>query len=112
MGGEDAEVAILIFPRLIASIAVLLLVVGDTLARIIRQAKGRYFALEAISGNFIICFLVTWLILKVAEIPNPIVLSFLGALGASTAEMIPKIDNLAIPILSGTLMTLGLYLLH
>lgn len=105
-------IAILTFPRLIASIAVLLLVVGDTSAKIIRRVKGRYFTLEAILGNFIICFLVAWLIFKVAEIPNPIVLSFLGALGASTAEMIPRIDNLAIPILSGTLMTLGLYLLH
>jgi len=105
-------IAILIFPRLIASIAVLLLVVGDTLAKIIRQAKGRYFSLEAISGSFTICFLVAWFIFRVAEIPNAIVVSFLGALGASAAEMIPKIDNLAIPILSGTLMTLGLYLIH
>jgi len=105
-------IAILTFPRLIASIAVLLLVVGDTSAKIIRQAKGRYFTLEAISGNFIICFLVAWFILKVAEIPNPIVLSLLGALGASAAEMIPKIDNLAIPISSGILMTLGVYFIH
>jgi len=105
-------IAILIFPRLIASIAVLLLVVGDTSAKIIRQAKGRYFSLEAISGSFTICFLVAWFIFRVAEIPNAIVVSFLGALGASAAEMIPKIDNLAIPILSGTLMTLGLYLIH
>jgi len=56
--------------------------------------------------------LAIWLIFRVAEIPNAIVLSFLGALGASAAEMIPKIDNLAIPILSGALMILGLYLLH
>ena len=105
-------VAILIFPRLIASIAVLLLVVGDTSAKIIRRAKGRYFILEAISGNFIICFLVAWFIFRVAEIPNAIVLSFLGALGASTAEMIPKIDNLAIPISSGLLMTAGVYLIR
>jgi len=105
-------VAILTFPRLIASIAVLLLVVGDTSAKIIRQARGRYFTLEAILGNFIVCFLVAWFIFKVAEIPNPIVLSFLGALGASAAEMIPKIDNLAIPILSGVLMTAGVYLIH
>lgn len=105
-------IAILIFPRLIASIAVLLLVVGDTSAKIIRQAKGRYFTLEAISGNFIICFLLAWLIFRVAEIPNAIVLSSLGALGASAAEMIPKIDNLAIPILSGALMSIGFYLIH
>ena len=105
-------VAILIFPRLVASIAVLLLVVGDTSAKIIRQARGRHFTLEAISGNFIICFLVAWLIFRVAEIPNAIVLSLLGALGASAAEMIPKIDNLAIPILSGVLMTIGFYLIH
>jgi len=105
-------VAILIFPRLITSIAVLLLVVGDTSAKMIRRARGRYFTLEAILGNFIICFLVAWLIFKVAEIPNSIVLSFLGALGASAAEMIPKIDNLAIPILSGALMSIGFYLIH
>ena len=105
-------IAILTFPRLIASIAVLLLVVGDTSAKIIRRARGRYFTLEAILGNFIVCFLVAWLIFRVAEIPNAIVLSFLGALGASTAEMIPKIDNLAIPILSGALMTAGVYLIH
>ena len=105
-------IAILAFPRLIASIAVLLLVVGDTSAKMIRQAKGRYFSLEAISGSFIICFLVTWLIFRVAEIPNAIVLSFLGASGASAAEMIPKIDNLAIPIVSGALMTVGFYLIH
>ncbi len=105
-------IAILIFPRLIASTAVLLLVVGDTSAKMIRQAKGRYFSLEAISGSFIICFLAIWLIFRVAEIPNAIVLSFLGALGTSAAEMIPKIDNLAIPILSSALMILGLYLLH
>ncbi len=105
-------IAILAFPRLIASIAVLLLVVGDTSAKTIRQAKGRYFVLEAILGNFIVCFLVAWFIFKVAEIPNPIVLSFLGALGASAAEMIPKIDNLAIPISSGILMTLGVYFIH
>ena len=105
-------VAILIFPRLVASIAVLLLVVGDTSAKMIREAKGRYFSLEAISGSFIICSLVAWLIFKVAEIPNAIVLSFLGALGASAAETIPKIDNLAIPISSGILMTLGVYFIH
>lgn len=105
-------IAILVFPRLIASITVLLLVVGDTSAKITRQARGRYFSLEATLGNFIICFLVAWFIFKVAEIPNPIVLSFLGALGASTAEMIPKIDNLAIPILSDVLMTVGVYLIH
>jgi len=105
-------IAILIFPRLIASIAVLLLVVGDTSAKIIRRARGRYFTLEAILGNFIVRLLVAWFIFRVAEIPNPIVLSFLGALGASTAEMIPKIDNLAIPIFSGVLMTLGVYFIH
>jgi len=105
-------VTLLTFPRLIASIAVLFLVVGDTSAKIIRRARGRYLTLEAILGNFIVCFLVAWFIFKVAEIINPIVLSFLGALGASAAEMIPKIDNLAIPIFSGVLMTLGVYFIH
>lgn len=105
-------VVILTFPRLIGSIAILFLAVGDTLAKIIRQARGRYFALEAILGNFIVCFLLAWSIFKVTERPGSIVLAFLGALGASVGEVIPRIDNLAIPIFSGILMTLGFYLIH
>lgn len=108
--------AIFAFTRLVACVCLLFLVVGDTLTKIVREVPGKkrayYITLKVILVNFLICFLMAYLILRIVDQPYPLFLSFLGALGASTAELVPKIDNLTIPIFSGALLTLGLYLLQ
>ena len=104
-------VAILTFPRVIACISILFLAVSDTLAKMIRHTRNRYFIPEAILGNFLVCFSMAWLLFKVTETPGAVLLSFLGALGASLAEMIPKVDNLAIPLFGGVLIGFGIYLI-
>ena len=108
--------AIFAFTRLIACLCLLFLVVGDTLTKIVREVGGkkrvRYITLKATLANFLVCFLMAYLILRIVDQPYPLFLSFLGALGASMAELVPRIDNLTIPIFSGALLTLGLYLLH
>ncbi|MBA7666962.1 hypothetical protein ES703_75047 [subsurface metagenome] len=108
--------AIFAFTRLVACLCLLFLVVGDTLTKIVREISGKerahYITLKATLANFLVCFLMAYLILRIVDQPYPLFLSFLGALGASMAELVPRIDNLTIPIFSGTLLTLGLYLFH
>ncbi len=108
--------AIFAFTRLVACLCLLFLVVGDTLTKIVREISGKkrahYITLEVILANFFTCFVMAWFIFRIVDQPYPLFLSFLGAVGASTAELVPKIDNLTIPIFSGALLTLGLYLLR
>lgn len=109
--------AIFIFTRLVACLSLLFLVVGDTLTKVVRETSGKkevhYITLlKVILANFLVCFIMAWSIFRITGKPYPLFLSFLGALGASMAELVPQMDNLTIPIFSGALLTLGLYLFH
>lgn len=106
--------SILIFTRVVACICILFLVVCDTLTKITRKALKRYKPplpfLGTLAVNFPVSFFIAFILIRYATSKNPFLPSLLGALGASIGEAIPKIDNLTIPLLSGTLLTLGLYL--
>jgi len=108
--------AIFAFSRIVACICILHLVVGDTLTKIIRQLpleqKVSYRILKAVSVNFLTSFLIAWIILRAVDIAQPLFPSLLGAVGAAVGELIPEIDNLTIPLFSGILLTIGLYLVR
>lgn len=109
-------VTIFTFSKVAACICILFLAIGDTLTKIIRQVstkqKTPYRTLEAILSNFLTSFLIAWFILKTSGITNPAIPSSLGALGASVGELVPKIDNLTIPLISGILLSAGFYLIR
>jgi len=99
----------LMFNKLITCISVLFLICGDAPAKIVGERWGRRRigrkTLEGSSANFVACFLAALPILKFLGQPNALLASFLGALGATGAEMIPEVDNLTIPLLSGIILT-------
>ncbi|MEA1964171.1 MAG: hypothetical protein U9O41_03475 [Candidatus Aerophobetes bacterium] len=99
----------LMFNRLITCISILFLICGDTPAKIVGEKWGRRRigrkTLEGSLANLVACLLVGLPILKFLGQPHALLTSFLGALGATGAEMIPKVDNLAIPLLSGIILT-------
>ncbi|MBE0478043.1 hypothetical protein IBX65_02850 [Candidatus Aerophobetes bacterium] len=107
--------AIFLFAREVACICILFLAIGDTFSKMLRQIlkkeKTFYRPLMLISLNFLISFLIAYSLLKTTAQANSILPSFLGALGATAGEMVPKIDNLTIPVLGGILLTAGLYLI-
>lgn len=106
----------LTFTRMVACVCILFLVIGDTVAKTLRQIfkekKLSHQTLKAVSVNLLVSFLIVWLLLKAADVANPALPSFLGALGASIGEAVPKIDNLTIPMFSGILLTVGFYLVR
>lgn len=104
---------ILFFDREIAVICILLLAICDIaskmLRKILKKEKNLHRFLKIVALNFSIGFVITYFMLRAANIGNPFLLSFFGAAGVSTGEMIPKIDNLTIPLFGGILLALGLY---
>lgn len=109
-------VAILTFSRVIACTSILFLVFGDRGARLVgkRFSRGKMWAktLPGTLTNFAVCFCIGLAIFKMTAQPHPYPVSTMGALGATFGELIPRLDNLTIPILSGLLLTMGVYLIH
>ncbi len=109
-------VTLLLFTRLIVCISILFLAIGDIMVKIIREVSqernSRCVILKTMGVNFLVCFFLGWLVLTRAEMSHPFLPSLLGALGASLAEMVPKIDNFTIPIFSGFLLTFSFYLIY
>ena len=97
------------FSKLITCISILFLICGDAPAKIVGERWGRRRigrkTLEGSLANFVVCFLVVLPILKFLGQPHALLASLLGALGATGAEMIPKVDNLTIPLFSGIILT-------
>jgi dolichol kinase len=109
-------VAVLAFSRVIACTSVLFLVFGDSAARMVgKRVSGGNIRAKFLAGtlvNFSVCFLVGLAVLKMTLQPHPWLVSSIGALGATLGELIPRIDNLTIPVLSGLLLTMAVYLIH
>ncbi|MCD6472470.1 hypothetical protein J7K55_05045 [Candidatus Aerophobetes bacterium] len=99
----------LMFNKLITCISILFLVCGDIIAKIVGERWGRKRisrkTLEGSLANFVTCFLVVLPILTFLEQPHALLISLLGALAATGAEMVPKVDNLTIPLFSGIILT-------
>ncbi|MCP4229849.1 MAG: hypothetical protein GY771_06835 [bacterium] len=105
--------AVLLFPREVACLAIAFLAIGDTTAGIVGSAWGRIkiYAGKTLEGSAaftLICFLIA-----VWFVPWPAALA--GALLAATTELFVSgvYDNLTIPVaagigMSGTMVLLGL----
>ena len=102
----SATVSILLFSKPVAVAALLFVVVGDTVAYLVRDTVGGTrdlgkMSLEAVLASFFVSFAIA------SVVPD---LSFrvglLGAAVASTVEALPwKIDdNLSVPLIAGILM--------
>jgi dolichol kinase len=109
-------VAVLAFSRVIACMAVLFLVFGDSAARMVgkrfSQGKIGTKSLAGTLANFSVCFFIGLAVFKMTLQPHPWLVSSIGALGATLGELIPRVDNLTVPILSGLLLTMGMHLIH
>lgn len=107
-------VAVLAFSRVIACISVLYLVFGDSAARMVgKRVSGGNIRPKFLAGtlvNFSVCFLIGLAVFKMTLQPHPWLVSSIGALGATLGELIPRVDNLTIPILGGLLLTMAVYL--
>lgn len=96
-------VAILVFPKDIAVIALCFLAFGDTMASFVGTTIGRIRVfdktLEGSIACFLMCFVIAFLVFDVR-------ISCVGALVATLVELLPlRIDdNLLIPIVSGLAM--------
>jgi len=99
----------LMFNKLITCISILFLICGDIPAKVIGERWGKRRigrkTLEGSLANFVVCFLVVLPILKLLGQSHALLISLLGALVAAGAEMIPKVDNLTIPLFSGIILT-------
>lgn len=108
--------AVLTFNRVIACTSVLFLVFGDGAARMVGKRVSRAkIPAKSLAGaltNFLLCFSIGIVVFKMAVHPHPYFFSSIGAVGATLGELIPGVDNLTIPILSGLLMTMTVYLIH
>lgn len=96
-------IAILVFPKNIAVVALCFLAFGDTIASFVGTTVGRVKlfskTLEGSVACFLVCFFIALLLFDIR-------ISCVGALIATLVELLPlKIDdNLLIPIVSGAAM--------
>lgn len=104
--------AVLLFPREVACLAIAFLAVGDTTAGIVGSAVGRIKifrgkTLEGTTAFALVCFLIA-----VWFVPWPAALA--GALLAAATELLVSglYDNLTIPVAAGIGMTGMIYLLR
>lgn len=108
--------AVLAFSRVIACTSVLFLVFGDGAASVVgkglSQRKPWTKSLARTLTNFTVCFGIGLVIFKMTAQLDPWPVSTMGALGATLGELVPRLDNLTIPILSGLLLTTAVYLIH
>ena len=101
----SAILTILLFPKSIAIVSLLFLILSDTAAALVGKRIGRISLFgKTLEGSVAFCLtslLIVWIY------PNLNLLSgFLGALGATIAEVLPigVDDNLTIPLVAGTIM--------
>ena len=104
-------VAFLLFPLKVAFLSVTFLIFGDLTAKVFGFVGGRtrFFAktLQGTLGYLGICFLASYLAFVGGF--TPFWLGFVGGAAASFVEALPfhVDDNLSVPLLSGTAMTLA-----
>jgi len=104
-------VVLLIFPRVIACVALAFLALGDTAAELVGRAVGRVRivgpkTLEGTLACFAVCFLAGWYFLGWE-------LALVGAGVAALAELVSGgwVDNFSIPLAAGGAVWLAGYLL-
>jgi len=108
--------SILIFDRLVACASILLLILGDGAAKLVGKKFGRRIlcrnkTLEGTLANFLVSLTTVLLLGKLAGHPHFFLGSIIGALAATLAELIPRVDNLAVPLLGGLSLAGALYYL-
>lgn len=110
--------AFLIFPEHIAVLSILYLAFGDPFSSFfgVLYGKNKIFpnkSLQGTLGGFVVCSLVTaaYLYWQGFDPSYLLLLSLLGGLAGSVAELLPLNidDNFAIPVVSGGLMALAFW---
>lgn len=106
-----ALAAFLIFPVEIAVAAVLFLAVADPIASVVGERWGhRRVGAKSVEGSlaFLVAALVVGAVLAGAGGGPGVVVAAAGGLAAAAAELLPLPvdDNLTIPLISGSIMTL------
>lgn len=110
--------AFLIFPHHIAVLSILYLAFGDPFSSFfgVLYGKNKIFpnkSLQGTLGGFVVCALVTagYLYWQKMDPSYLVILSLLGGLAGSVAELLPLNvdDNFAIPVVSGALMALAFW---
>ncbi len=107
----------LVFDKEVFLAAAAFLIIGDTMAAITGQFLGRVRifrkSLEGTLSNFLSCVLIALLLSKLPVPPTgvslPLKIGVIGAICASIVELLPfRInDNVAIPVVAGTVMQIG-----
>lgn len=116
-------IAIAIFPKNVAVLSLLYLVLGDPLASFvgilskknsIQLIPGKSF--QGTAAGFAVCALSTWFYLRSVGMHgiDLIRLTLLGGLAGALAEVLPFDidDNFTIPMVSGFVLWLGFILIH
>lgn len=105
-------IVLLIFPRVIACVALAFLALGDAAAELVGRAVGRVRiagpkTLEGTLACFAVCFLAGWYFLGWE-------LALVGAGAAALAELLSGgwVDNFSIPLAAGGAVWLASYFLH
>ncbi len=106
-----ALVAFIIFPVEIAVAAVLFVAVADPIASVVGEHWGRLkVGVKSVEGSlaFLAAALMVGLALAGAGKGPVVAVAAAGAIAAATAELLPLPvdDNLTVPLLSGSIMTL------
>lgn len=115
--------AVAIFPRPVAILAILYLALGDPLSslvgilyssRSVKIFKGK--SLHGTAAGFAVCAISTWIFLRSTEVHGLalIRLTLLGGFAGALAELLPfEIDdNFTIPMISGFILWMGMIAVH
>ena len=104
----SAILTILLFPKSIAIVSILILILSDTLAALVGKGIGKVQifgkTLEGTIAFFLSALLIIWIYPNLDRFSGS-----LAALGAAVIEIlpIPLDDNLTIPLVAGAIMFLG-----
>jgi dolichol kinase len=101
----SAILTILLFPKLIAIVSLLILILSDTAAALVGRGIGRISVFGKTLEGSVAFFLSSLLIVWIYPDLN-LLAGFLGALGATVAEVLPVgvDDNITIPLVAGTII--------
>jgi glycerol-3-phosphate acyltransferase PlsY len=103
-----------LFDRNIAFTAVTFLIFGDMSAKILGLVYGRHKlfnkSLEGSLSHFMACVVLGYILHLYINIP--LFLIFAGAAAATLIELVPfnVDDNLSVPVVTGTILTVGIHL--
>lgn len=98
--------------------AISFLAVGDTVAALVGLSFGQIKVfrktVEGTVASLVSCIGVAYLITKLPGIDMPLIIGIIGAVAAAVVEALPfEInDNVVIPLISGTVMTIALQIFH